>query len=193
MKLTNKTKSNIVFWGIASVLLFVLFFTNAGTSFQSWIQSFSLSTPNVESSKVESLDEQFIAVDWMVISDQAHELWISEIDKPIFLNIWATWCGPCRSEMSSIMELQKEIGDKVEFLLVSTTETREKISQYRLSKEIDFPLYVNGSQIPQNLYATTFPTTFIIDKHKHIVHKWVGAYNWNDMEIKELLRTLSEE
>jgi len=63
MDLTKKTKSNLVFWGIAVVLLFFLFFTNAGSSFQSWMMSFTLRTPDVASSKVEKLDDQFISID----------------------------------------------------------------------------------------------------------------------------------
>jgi thiol-disulfide isomerase/thioredoxin len=182
----------MVFWIIAVALIFFLFFTSAGNSFRSWMMSFTLRSPDVESSKVEKLDEQFISNDWMVISDESKEVWISEIDKPIFLNIWATWCGPCRSEMSSIVELQNEMGDKVEFLLVSPTEGVEKIREYRLAKEIDFSLYVNGSQVPKKLHSTTFPTTFIIDVNKHIVHKWVGAYNWNNDEVKALLNSLAD-
>ena len=128
----------------------------------------------------------------MVISDESEELWISENEKPIFLNIWATWCGPCRSEMSSIMELQKELGDEVLFLLVSPTEAKEVIRKYSIEKKIDFPLYVNGSAIPENLKTKSFPTTFIIDANKHIVHKWIGAYDWNDDEVKSLLKNLSK-
>lgn len=193
MNMTKKTKSNIVFWGIAIVLIFFLFFTNSGNSFRSWMMSFTLRNPDVESSKVESLDDQFIAVDWMVISDESEDLWISEIDKPIFLNIWATWCGPCRNEMSSIMELQKEMGDKVTFLLVSPSEGKEIVHKYRITKGIEFPLYVNGNVIPDNLKSKVFPTTFIIDKNKHIVHKWEGAYDWNNDDMKTLLNKLSKE
>lgn len=192
MNLTKKAKSNIVFWVIAAALLFFLFFTSAGNSFRSWMMSFSLGTPEVETSKVESLDEQFIEMDWKVVSDEAEDLWISEIDKPIFLNIWATWCGPCRSEMSSIMDLQKEMGDKVTFLLVSPTEGRKIVHDYRIDKEIGFPLYTNGSAVPDNLKTSTFPTTFIIDVNKHIVHKWVGAYDWNNEEVINLLKKLSK-
>ncbi len=190
MNLTKNAKSNIVFWVIAVSLMFFLFFTNAGNSFRSWMMSFTLRTPEVATSKVESLDEQFIEMDWKVVSDESEDLWISDIEKPIFLNIWATWCGPCRSEMASIIDLQKEMGDKVTFLLVSPTEGRKVVHEYRVDKEISFPLYTKGSAIPDNLKATTFPTTFIIDKNKHIVYKWVGAYDWNDDEVKELLNKL---
>jgi peroxiredoxin len=61
-----------------------------------------------------------------------------------------------------------------------------------MSKEIEFPLYVNGSQIPENLQATNFPTTFIIDKNKHIVYKWIGAYDWNNEEVIQLLEQLAK-
>lgn len=193
MDLTKKTKSNIVFWVIAVVLVIFLFFTNAGNSIQTWLMSLTLRTPDVEASKVESLDEQFIAADWMVVSDESEELWISSIDKPIFLNIWATWCAPCRSEMASIIALQKEMGDKVTFLLVSPTEGRKIVHDYRVEKEISFPLYTNGSAVPDNLKTSTFPTTYIIDVNKHIVHKWIGAYDWNNDEVKTLLKKISNE
>ncbi len=192
MKITKKAKSNLIFWGIALSLIAFLFFTSAGSSLRSWMMSFTLRTPEVNTSKIEEIDDQFIEIDWMVISTEGEKVWLSSIDKPIFLNIWATWCGPCRSEMPSIVELQKKLGDRVEFVLVSPSEGLKIIKNYKESKDINFPLYINGSIIPGNLVSNAYPTTFIIDQHKHIVHKWVGAYNWDEPTIEKLLKELSE-
>jgi thiol-disulfide isomerase/thioredoxin len=193
MTLSKKAKSNLIFYGIAGVLIFFLFFTSAGGAFRAWMMSFTLRTPDVQTSEVKSQEKQFIEMDWMVISDSGNEFWLSDTDKPIFINIWATWCGPCRSEMGSILDLQKRLGDKVEFLLVSTTEKKEIISKYKKSEGIEIPLYVNGSVMPNNIKSKVFPTTFIVDKNKKIVYKWEGAYNWNDDKIYNLMLGLSKE
>lgn len=193
MALSKKAKSNLIFYGIAGVLIIFLFFTAAGSSFRAWMMSFTLRTPDFQTSEVKSQEKQFIDMDWKVVDDQGKEFWLSDTDKPIFINIWATWCGPCRSEMGSILDLQKRLGNSAEFLLVSTTEEIGIIKKYKLSEGIDIPLYVNGSVIPKNLYSQVFPTTFIVDKNKKIIYKWEGAYNWNDDKIYDLMLKLSKE
>lgn len=192
MNLSKKAKSNLIFYGIAATLLLFLFATSWGSSFRAWMMSFTLRTPDVTTSEVVDKSAQVIGLDWMIIDDNGNELWISEIDQPIFVNIWATWCGPCRSEMGSIMDLQAKMGDKISFLLVSPSEGQAIVAKYKTEKGITFPLYTNGSITPQNLYSTVFPTTFIIDKNKVIVYKWEGAYNWDNDKIIALLEKLAQ-
>lgn len=192
MNLSKKAKSNLMFFGIAAILLIFLFATPWGSSLRTWVMSFTLRTPDILTSEVVEKSDQVIGLDWKIISDDGAELWISDIDQPIFVNVWATWCGPCRSEMSSIIDLQAKMGDKVKFILISPNEKLSIVSSFKEKEDFPFTLYVNGSYIPDNLRATVFPTTFIIDKNKTIVYKWQGAFNWNDEKIETLLNKLSQ-
>jgi len=193
MILSKQAKSNIIFIAILGSVLFFLFGTNLGTNLRTWMTSFTLSTPDIVSSEVNNIEDQNISFDWMVIDDKLNKVWISEIDKPIFINIWATWCGPCRSEMPSIISLRHKLQGKVEFLLISPMEGMKIIKDFKEKEAIDFPLYINGSEIPENLRSNVYPTTFIIDKNKQIVYKWEGAYDWDTKVIVDKLIELTIE
>ena len=123
MKNGDKRKSNIIFWSIFVGILLFLYATPWGSSLRDWISSSFLSSPNIEENTVVDQDKTFLDADWKLISTSGEEIWLTETDKPIFLNIWATWCGPCRSEMPSIIDLEAEYGDKVLFLLISPSES----------------------------------------------------------------------
>lgn len=85
--------------------------------------------------------------------------------KVLFLNLWATWCGPCRLEMPSIQELyNKTDHDKVAFVMlaIDTDESREKVTSYIRSKQFSFPVYQPAGSLPGQLHVSTIPTTFVI-------------------------------
>lgn len=192
MKKKNKSKlkSDLIFWGIALGLVAFLFLTPWGFKVQSWLRSWTLWTPDMEENAITDLDDQVIGYDWMIISDKNEQVYISDFDHPIFLNFWATWCSPCRSEMSSIAALHEKYKDKIDFVLVSPTEDLEKVLAAKIDEEWDFPVYINGSSIPENLSFKVFPTTFIIDKNKQIRYKFEGAYDWDVEEVYEMLDEL---
>ncbi|HDZ13912.1 MAG TPA: redoxin domain-containing protein, partial [Pricia sp.] len=78
-----------------------------------------------------------------------------ERGKIVFLNFWATWCGPCIQEMPSIQELYDQYGDKVSFLLV-TDEDSSKVQAFRRKKGITVPMYITDKEeIPDAFYAST--------------------------------------
>ncbi len=191
MNLTKKQKSNAVFYGIMVSLFVFLFFTPWGKNLKDWVSSLTLSTPNLEQEL--NSNTAYISMDWALIKDDGSKVILSEINQPIFLNIWATWCGPCRSEMGSIEDLYSTYGNRVTFLLVSPTEGLEMIQKYKASRNEELPLYVNGSQTPPNLYGNVFPTTFIISKEKKIVLKSEGAHDWNSTDVHQFLDALLQK
>lgn len=116
--------------------------------------------------------------------------------KVVFINLWATWCGPCRSEMPSIQELYNGIDkEKIVFVMLSLDEQSrsEKVKSYISQMAFSFPVYLPQGQLTNQLYVDTIPTTFIIDKDGYIVAKEIGMRNYNTAKFKKYLEDLASK
>jgi len=110
--------------------------------------------------------------------------------KVIFLNLWATWCGPCRSEMPTIQSLHDKINNpNVVFVImaIDPRESLEKIGGYIHSKNFTFPVYKLSGQPTEQLKVSSIPTTFIISKEGKIIHVETGMTNFNTEQFKKFL------
>jgi len=112
--------------------------------------------------------------------------------KVIFLNYWATWCPPCIAEMPNIQSLYEEYrdDDRIQFLLVSLDEDREKARSFIQRKEFTFPVYYLASRRPKSLQSTVIPTTYVIDRNGRIATSRRGMANYNTERFKEFLDEL---
>jgi thiol-disulfide isomerase/thioredoxin len=116
--------------------------------------------------------------------------------KVIFLNLWATWCGPCRMEMPSIQSLYNKLDkDKVVFLMLSLDNegSEPKIVKYIKEKEFNFPVYTPHEFLPSQLKVSTIPTTFIVGKDGKIRDKKVGAENYDSEKFLAYMNSLISE
>ncbi len=126
------------------------------------------------------------------ITDSQHTVALSQLrGKPVVLNFWATWCPPCIEEMPSLVQLQKQMGDKVTILAVSEDADDGAYKQFIRDHNIDL-LTVRDTQRKTNeVYGTfKFPETFIIDRNGKIVRKFIGATDWTAPEIVDYLNKL---
>lgn len=113
--------------------------------------------------------------------------------KTIFLNIWATWCGPCRAEMPSIQKLYESSNkENINFVMLSIDEEKfhEKVKRYAESNKFSFPVFIAG-QLPGALQVQVIPTTFVIAPDGKIVYKKSGMANYNSAEFKKFLNDVS--
>jgi thiol-disulfide isomerase/thioredoxin len=111
----------------------------------------------------------------------------------IFINLWATWCGPCRVEMPSIQNLYNSVDkDKIAFVILSLDQQgqEKKVEQYILSKGFTFPVYYPASPLPKLLRVNTIPTTFIIAPDGKVKSKKNGMANYDTDEMREFLKGL---
>jgi thiol-disulfide isomerase/thioredoxin len=112
--------------------------------------------------------------------------------KVIFLNLWATWCGPCRAEMPTIQKLYEAIGkDNVVFVILSIDrdQDKDKIINYVAAKAYTFPVYQPSGRLTNQLDVPSIPTTFIISKEGKVIAKEVGTTNFNTSKFKNFLQT----
>ncbi len=116
--------------------------------------------------------------------------------KTIFLNVWATWCGPCRVEMPSIQKLYEKVdGEKVVFIMLAVDDRKnfDKVVNFVKEKEYSFPVYVPHEFLPDQLMVRTIPTTFVINTDGKIVTKETGAANYDTEEFKTFLEKLTTD
>src|SRR3990172_6372561 len=105
--------------------------------------------------------------------------------KVVFLNIWATWCPPCREEMPSMEALYRKLkGRPFEMLAVSIDQKGEEVIGPFVAKYgLTFPVLLDPDRKTYNPYGLTgIPETFIIDKKGAIIFKVVGPQNWMKQE-----------
>ena len=193
MNISKKLKSDLLFWGVFGAILCFLYLTPWGSSTRTWIGGFFLSSPNMTSSALINTDEKLLSMDWNLKNLNDQEIWISDTDKPIFINIWATWCGPCRSEIPSINELYNTFKNDVEFMLISPDESIEKLTEFAEKNDYKLPFYNAISHTPKELQTNSYPTTFILDKNKNITHKLTGAHDWNSESVQSILNELIKQ
>ncbi len=113
--------------------------------------------------------------------------------KVVFLNLWATWCGPCRVEMPTIQSLYEEMdttGIAFVILSIDRDSDKPKIDAYIAKHKYTFPVYQPSGALTSQLDIPSIPTTFIINKEGNIVAKEVGAKNFDNAKFKKLLKGL---
>jgi thiol-disulfide isomerase/thioredoxin len=111
--------------------------------------------------------------------------------KVVFLNMWATWCGPCRAEMPGIQSLYDKIkADSIEFVILSwdRDSDKPKIEKYIEKNSFTFPVYQRTDYLPDPLQVPTIPTTFIISKAGKLIQKEVGTRNYDTKKMIQYLK-----
>lgn len=106
--------------------------------------------------------------------------------KPIVLNFWASWCGPCVNEMPSLQKAYEEYGNEVEFIIVNLTgwEQDSTDGKYYISyKGYTFPAYYDLKGTASQIYGfDSIPQTFFIDKEGNIASRHVGTISYSRLE-----------
>jgi thiol-disulfide isomerase/thioredoxin len=115
--------------------------------------------------------------------------------KPIVMNFWATWCGPCRAEIPSLVELNKQYGEAgkdVVILGISVDDPIEKLKPYASQMHMNYPVLVGaGRDDVQDAFGPLWgiPVTVFIDRDGKIAkkHSGIASKEQFEQEIKALL------
>lgn len=127
------------------------------------------------------------------ITDSQHTVKLSQLrGKPVLLNFWASWCQPCVEETPSLVNLQKELGNKVTILAISEDSDDAAYKQFIRDYHVDLLTVRDTQQKTNEVYGTfKFPETYVIDRNGKIVRKFIGATDWTSPDIVQYLSQLS--
>jgi len=119
-------------------------------------------------------NEKVVAPDFTMTDKDGNEVKLSNFaGKPIVLNFWASWCGPCQMEMPDFEEMYKTYGEEVAFVMVNMTdgsqETVESATQFITEKGYTFPVYYDTKMEGAYYYSVySLPTTYFIDAEGYV-------------------------
>ena len=153
------------------LLLLVLLLGGAGFLYSRLSQN---AGPNFPTPKPAPQEEQkgespsALAPDFTVTDSDGKTVKLSDFrGKPVIVNFWASWCGPCRSEMPDFNAFYDKYGDQIHFLMVNATdgsrETVEKAKRFIEKEGYTFPVYFDESGMASATYGVSgLPSTFFI-------------------------------
>ena len=136
----------------------------------------------------ESTENPDLAPDFTVYDIDGNAVRLSDFrGKPVVLNFWASWCGPCKAEMPDFEEAYKEYGEEIHFVIVNLTdgrsETVESASGYIAEMGYTFPVYYDTQMDAAYTYGiSSIPMTVFVDPEGIITGGQVGMIDAGVLE-----------
>ena len=115
--------------------------------------------------------------------------------KVVFINFWASWCGPCRAEFPSIQKLYTQFKDNpnVYFVMINTDDAILKAKNYLEKEQFTIPLQHAYGTIPDAVYKGTLPTSVVLDKKGNIRFSHEGFANYSSEDFIKQMHDLIME
>ena len=134
-----------------------------------------------EDSSETGENSPFLAPDFTVYDREGNTVRLSDFrGKPVVLNFWASWCGPCKSEMPDFEEIYKEYGEDIHFVMVNLTdgdrETMDTATTFLDSSGYTFPVYYDkdtDAALTYQVYG--IPVTYFINAEGHLIAQGSSA------------------
>lgn len=112
--------------------------------------------------------------------------------KTLILNIWATWCSPCRREMPDLERLSQSL-DPTRFVVIGLSTDRDALlaSEFLAQHRITFTnLFDPDGKVSRQLGLRVYPETFVIAPNRTLLRRLTGLHEWNNPEMIGLLEGL---
>lgn len=203
IKKKKSTKRTLIEYLIIALVFLILYLTGLHTEVIGFMQRGLLATGLI-TPKIEMVDEADNQADiasstttppadfnLMLMDQDGQTILLEDFKgKPIFMNMWATWCPPCIAEMPNINKLYKEIGSEVNFVMVALDDDFETAKAFNTRKGFDLPIYTLQSRRPAMYQSTTVPTTYVISADGNLMLTHKGMANYNTSKFKKFLEGL---
>ena len=151
--------------------------------------------PSAQSDLTGEAQESAPAPDFTVYNADGSTVALSEKQgKPVFINFWATWCPPCRSELADINKAYETYGDRIEFMMVDLTdgyngEDQPTVEAFVAENGYTFPVYFDLDSSAAMAYGVrSIPTTVLVAADGTLLHTQMGAMS--ESQIEQLMQSL---
>jgi cytochrome c biogenesis protein CcmG, thiol:disulfide interchange protein DsbE len=102
--------------------------------------------------------------------------------KPVVINFWATWCGPCKQEMPLLQQYAQKYSERFALFGVDFQEEPDVVQTFVDSLGLTFPILLDKTGIAADLYfVRNFPTTFFVDSEGVLRAQHVGQLSEEDL------------
>ncbi len=170
-------------------LIIAMLFPSSRAFVMEHVQRVTMLSPREKKEVIQLSPQDY---DWYVydVNNQIHKL-SDYKGKVIFINFWATWCGPCLAEMPALKELYDRYKDNPDIMfLFVTTEDLTQSEQFLKKRGWDVPVYKQVTRQPEVLYSSSIPSTYLIDKEGKIIVEAHRATRWNSAKSLRLINRL---
>ncbi|WP_209330396.1 TlpA family protein disulfide reductase [Lunatimonas salinarum] len=177
-------------WGIVLGTFAILYFTGLITPIMGGLQSLILSTGLIKPKvTLENKEQQAFDFSGQFLDTDGDRVGLSQYrGKTLFINLWATWCPPCRAEMPHISELYMKVnGDNVAFLMIALDDDFEKSKKFVSEKGFSFPIIHAAYGLNPSLRSQAIPTTLVVSPEGKIVFYQEGMSNFDTKEFRDFL------
>ena len=115
--------------------------------------------------------------------------------KVVFINFWATWCGPCVAEMPSIQKLYDVYkSDKdIVFLLIDVEGQMAESLAFMEEHKLDMPIYNMATDLPSGWLGNAIPVTMVLNRKGVIAFRQEGSADYSRQEFVDFVQSLVKE
>lgn len=187
----NPKIKGAIFFGLVLAALFVY-------EFKTTKNDSPVTKPPATATQQQSQSHQDapLAPDFSLLDLDGNKVALSDYKgKVVFVNFWATWCGPCRGEIPEFVELIKNYGDDDFAILgisVDNDKDYDKLPGFVKQYSINYPVLLAEPKVVASYGGIEgIPTTFVIDRQGRALGKIVGARDYATFEkiVKSLLQS----
>ncbi|MFU1856329.1 cytochrome C biogenesis protein [Sphingobacterium sp. CZ-UAM] len=190
---TKKIIGNVVF----VLLIGLLIWPTSRSYFQQQLMKIGLFKPKLEAPQPVAdplpADEKDVGAAVSFVNHSGETIGIADLKgKVVFINFWATWCGPCRAEMPSINVLYDKFKDNphVVFLIVEIEGDKEKAAAFVKNEKLTLPISYPNSDIPKEWLSESIPSTVILDKEGKLATRHEGMADYSSPEVTTFIQDL---